>query len=135
ARTVKRRNPLYGSSERTKTHPDRSEVHAKMSHLPSRSPPLNTEATGTAPPDAFGPFRVLHQIGAGTLGPVYRAYDAQRERLVAVKLFKLDLPPERVHQLVAAFEHLIAAELTHPAMAVPLATGITDVSAYLAQDY
>lgn len=89
----------------------------------------------TAPPDAFGPFRVLHQIGAGTLGPVFRAYDAGRERLVAVKLFKLDLPPERVHQLVAAFEQLIAADLAHPSMAVPLATGIHDVSAYLAQDY
>src|SRR5262249_22159414 len=89
----------------------------------------------TAPPDAFGPFRVLHQIGAGTLGPVFRAYDAERERLVAVKLFKVDLPPERVHRLVAAFEQLIATALTHPAMAVPLATGITGVSAYLAQDY
>jgi serine/threonine-protein kinase len=66
---------------------------------------------------------------------VFRAYDAGREKLVAVKLFKLDLPPERVHQLVAAFEQLIAAELTHPVMAMPLATGITDVSAYLAQDY
>ena len=40
-----------------------------------------------------------------------------RERLVAVKLFKLDLPPERVHQLVAEFERLIAADLTHPALA------------------
>jgi hypothetical protein len=40
-----------------------------------------------------------------------------------------------VHQLVASFEELIAAELTHPAMAVPLATGITNVWAYLAQDY
>jgi len=78
---------------------------------------------------------VLHQIGAGTLGPVFRAYDARRERLVAVKLFKLDLPPERVHQLVAEFEKLIAADLNHPAVAVPLATGITGVSAYLAQDY
>jgi serine/threonine protein kinase len=57
---------------------------------------------------------VLHQIGAGTLGPVFRAYDAERERLVAVKLFRLDLPPERVHQLVDAFERLIAAELNHP---------------------
>ena len=66
---------------------------------------------------------------------MFRAYDAGREKLVAVKLFKLDLPPERVHQLVANFEQLIAADLTHPAMAVPLATGIADVSAYLAQDY
>ena len=49
---------------------------------------------------------------------MFRAYDAGREKLVAVKLFKLDLPPERVHQLVANFEQLIAADLTHPAMAV-----------------
>ena len=66
---------------------------------------------------------------------MFRAYDPERERLVAIKLFKLDLPPERVHQLVAAFERLIAAELTDRALAAPLATGITGVSAFLAQDY
>ncbi len=78
---------------------------------------------------------MLHQIGAGTLGPVFRAYDSTRERLVAVKLVKLDLPPERAHQLVAEFERLIASDLTHPALAAPLATGISGVSAFLAQDY
>ena len=66
---------------------------------------------------------------------MFRAYDAERERLVAVKLFNLDLPPEKGHQLVAEFERLIAADLTHPALASPLATGITGVSAFLAQDY
>ena len=95
---------------------------------------LHTEAAGPAP-DAFGSFRVLHQIGAGTLGPVFRGYDAQRERLVAIKLFKLDLPPERVHQLIAEFEQLIAADLSHPGLALPIATGIHDVSAFLAMDY
>ena len=66
---------------------------------------------------------------------MFRAYDAERERLVAVKLFRLDLPPERVHQLVASFGELISAELTHPAIAEPLASGITGASAYLAHDY
>lgn len=66
---------------------------------------------------------------------MFRAYDASRERLVAVKLFKLDLPPERGHQLVAEFERLISADLLHPALSTPLATGISGVSAYLAQDY
>jgi hypothetical protein len=66
---------------------------------------------------------------------VFRAYDSTGERLVAVKLFKLDLPPERAHQLVAEFEQLIAAGLAHPAMVAPLATGISGVSAFLAQDY
>ncbi|MGH9144926.1 MAG: serine/threonine protein kinase, partial [Vicinamibacterales bacterium] len=69
------------------------------------------------------------------MGPVYRAYDATRERLVAVKLFTLDLPPERAHQLVAELERLVAADLTHPALAAPLAAGISGVSAYLVQDY
>ncbi|HEX3644237.1 MAG TPA: PEGA domain-containing protein [Vicinamibacterales bacterium] len=96
---------------------------------------MHTDAAGAASPDAFGPFRVLHQIGAGTLGPVFRAYDSTRERLVAVKLFKLDLPPERAHHLAAEFEQLIAAGIEHPAVVAPLATGISGVSAFLAQDY
>jgi len=66
---------------------------------------------------------------------VFRAYDPERERLVAIKLFKLDLPPERVHQLVGAFERLIAADLAHPTLSAPRATGIADVAAYLVQDY
>jgi serine/threonine-protein kinase len=66
---------------------------------------------------------------------VFRAYDSTRERLVAVKLFKLDVPPERAHKLVGAFEQLIAAAVAHPALVTPLATGISGVSAFLAQDY
>ncbi len=99
-----------------------------------RSPSLHTDAAGPAP-DAFGPFRVLHQIGAGTLGPVFRAFDPETERLVAVKLFTLDLAPERVHQVVAELERLIAAALTHPAIAAPLAAGIRNNHAYLAMEY
>src|SRR5947207_6500753 len=101
----------------------------------ARSPSLNTEAAGTAPPDAFGPFRVLHQVGAGTLGPVFRAYDPERDRLVAIKLLRLDLPPDRVHRMVSELEAVIAAELTHPAIAAPVAVGLIDASAYLAQEY
>jgi serine/threonine-protein kinase len=69
------------------------------------------------------------------LGPVFRAYDPEGERLVAVKLFRLDLPPERVHQLVAEFEAVVAARLTHPGIATPVATGILEASAYLAQEF
>jgi len=79
---------------------------------------------------------VLHQIGNGALGPVFRAYDSDRDRLVAIKVFKLDLPPERVHQIVGELEQLIAAELQHPVIAAPRATGIDASSnAFLAQDF
>jgi serine/threonine-protein kinase len=66
---------------------------------------------------------------------VFRAFDPDRDRLVAVKLFRLDLPPERVLQLVAEFERLIAVGLAHPAVVAPVAAGVEGVNAYLAQDY
>ena len=107
----------------------------RSERLPSRRYPLNTDAAGNAPPDAFGPFRVLHQIGAGALGPVFRAYQPEQDRLVAVKLFRIDLAPERAHQLVVQLERLIAADLSHAGIAAPLATGISDVAPYLAMDF
>jgi hypothetical protein len=78
---------------------------------------------------------VLHQIGAGALGPVFRAYQPEEDRLVAVKHFRIDLPPERAHQLVVELERLIAADLTHAGIAAPIATGIVEVSPYLAMDF
>ena len=69
------------------------------------------------------------------MGPVFRAYDPDGERLVAVKRFRLDLPPERVHQLVAEFKTIVAARLVHPAIATPVAAGIVEASAYLAQEF
>ena len=66
---------------------------------------------------------------------MFRAHDPERDCPVAVKLFTLDLPPERVHQLVAEFEWLIAATLDHPALTAPIAAGIVDASAYLVCDF
>jgi len=66
---------------------------------------------------------------------VFRAYHPEQDKLVAVKLFKLDLPPDRVHRLVAELQALVDADLTHPAIAAPIAAGISGVEAYLAQDF
>lgn len=103
--------------------------------LASRGTPLNTDASGTAPPDALGPFRVRHQIGAGALGPVLLADDPHGDRQVAVKVFHLDLAPERVHELMGEFERLTAIDLHHPSIVAPIASGIVGTLAYLAQDF
>jgi hypothetical protein len=66
---------------------------------------------------------------------VFRGYDAQRERLVAIKLFTIELAPDGVRRLVGRFEQLIASSLTHPAMAAPLAAGISGASAYFAHEF
>ncbi|OFW28549.1 MAG: hypothetical protein A3H97_05375 [Acidobacteria bacterium RIFCSPLOWO2_02_FULL_65_29] len=100
-----------------------------------RSLSLHPDAAGAPHPEAFGSFRVLHQIGAGALGPVFRVYDPEQDKLAAVKLFTLDLAPDRVHRLIAQLQALIDTDLTHPAIAAPLAAGMSGVSAYLAQDF
>ena len=71
----------------------------------------------------------------GVLGPVYRAYQPDPGRLVAVKQFRLDLPPENAHRFVDALDRLIAADLTHLGIAAPLASGVTENSPFLALDF
>jgi PEGA domain/Protein kinase domain len=78
---------------------------------------------------------VLHQIGTGTLGPTCCAYDPQRDRVVAVKIFTLNLAPDRLRQLVAEFERLITADLGHPGIVAPVATGTVGTSPYLASEF
>ena len=77
----------------------------------------------------------MHQIGVGVLGPVYRAYEPADDRLVAVKAFHLDLPPEQAQTLVDALTRVVEAELSHPALVLPIAVGLEQDVPYLAQEY
>jgi serine/threonine-protein kinase len=78
---------------------------------------------------------VLHQVGAGTLGPVYRAHDAAEGRLVAIKAFRLDLTPERAAAVAADLQALSAKGLAHPSIAEPIAAGVESSTPWLAQAY
>jgi serine/threonine protein kinase len=66
---------------------------------------------------------------------VFRAYDSRRDRLVAVKVFRVDVTPEQSATLVRALRTLIARDITHPAIAAPIAAGLDAYAAYLATEY
>lgn len=66
---------------------------------------------------------------------MFRAYDPDQDRLVAVKVLALDLLPEQARALVARLQDLVELDLTHPAVAAPVAAGLSNGSAYLAQDF
>jgi hypothetical protein len=87
------------------------------------------------PPPAFGPFRVLHQIGIGALGPVFRTYEPARDRLVAVKVFRLDVTPEQARTLADELAHAADAGLFHPSIVEPIAAGVEGTVAYRAEEY
>lgn len=100
------------------------------------APPLTSgDAILGSVPASFGPFRVLHQVGAGSLGPVFRAHDPVEGRLVAIKAFALDLPPDRAVAFVEALQALALRGLDHPAIASPVAAGLEGAVPWLAQAY
>ena len=65
---------------------------------------------------------------------MFRAYDSEHDRFVALKILRLDLPPDRAYTLVAELETLVAAHVSHPTLAAPLAAGLVEASPYLAQE-
>jgi serine/threonine kinase PknH len=98
--------------------------------------PLTREdPTAFSPPSAFGPFRVLHQIGVGALGPVFRTYEPTRDRLVAVKVFRLDIVPEQAQSLADELSRAAEAGLFHPSIVEPIAAGVEGTLAYRAEEY
>jgi len=78
---------------------------------------------------------VLHQVGAGTTGFVFRAHDPVEGRLVAIKAFRLDLTPERAAELAAALQAFVTRSVSHPSIAAPIAAGVEDGIAWFAQAY
>ena len=74
---------------------------------------------------------MLHPIGSGVLGPVFRAFDARQDRLVAVKTFKLDLLPEQVARLTDALRLIVTAPSAHPAVVPAIDAGLEGTTPYV----
>ena len=78
---------------------------------------------------------MLHQIGVGALGPVFRTYEPERDRLVAVKAFRLDITPEQAQALADELSRSAEAGLFHPSIVEPIAAGVEGTVAYCAEEY
>ena len=66
---------------------------------------------------------------------MFRTYEPTRDRLVAVKVFRLDITPEQAQALAAALSRAAEASLFHPSIVEPIAAGIEGTSAYRAEEY
>jgi eukaryotic-like serine/threonine-protein kinase len=66
---------------------------------------------------------------------VFRAHDPARDRLVAIKVFRLDVTPERARAFWRELELLVSRKISHPSIAAPIATGFEGTAPYLAMEY
>lgn len=99
---------------------------------PSRSSPLTEDRSLFDGPRAtYGRFRLLHQIGAGSVGPVFRGEDGETRQRVVIKVIRVGLPPEKVAALASALAALKAHWPAHPGLAPMIETGVVDVEPYV----
>lgn len=68
--------------------------------------------------DAIGRYEVIEKIGEGGFGTVYKAFDPQLERLVALKAPRLQITPTRRSAERFRNESLSLAKLRHPNIVV-----------------
>jgi hypothetical protein len=66
---------------------------------------------------------------------VFRTYEPARDRLVAVKVFRLDITPEQAQALADELSRAAEASLFHPSIVEPIAAGIEGTVAYRAEEY
>ncbi|UXA18772.1 serine/threonine-protein kinase [Mycobacterium sp. SMC-4] len=62
----------------------------------------------------FGPYELQSLIGVGGMGEVYRAYDTERERMVAIKLLRPEMAADPSFQQRFRRESRVAARLQEP---------------------
>jgi TolB-like protein/Tfp pilus assembly protein PilF len=80
-------------------------------------------------------YRILEQIGAGGMGVVYKAYDEQLEREVAVKLLSPGLIADESARKRFRKEALALARLNHPNIATIFEFGNENGSDFLVTEY
>jgi hypothetical protein len=83
------------------------------------------------PPAAIGRFRVSHQVGAGTSGPVFRAVHPESGASLAIKLFTLDLAPDRAAAVAADLEALLGLVPQAEGLCELVDTGVHGTSPFL----
>jgi serine/threonine protein kinase/tetratricopeptide (TPR) repeat protein len=113
-------------------HHDEGDPEAETSLLPPGPRPIPRAA-----PEVIGPYRVLHEIGAGGMGIVYLGVrdDDKFKRRVAIKLLKRGMDTEEVLRRFELERQLLAA-MNHPGIARLYDAGETaDGRPYIAMEY
>jgi serine/threonine protein kinase len=94
---------------------------------------LGSDVTGR--PKQIGRFQLLDRIGRGGFGSVYRSYDSELKRFVAVKIPRADKfeSPAQIERF--AREARNASHLQHPGIVSIFDIGVDDGMTYIVSEY
>jgi len=85
-------------------------------------------------PRMLGRYRILDEVGRGATALVYRAYDPQLDRFLAIKLLRQRLAKDDAYRKGFIREARLAAQLTHSNIVTIYDVGISDNKPYIAME-
>ncbi|KAF0242959.1 MAG: serine/threonine protein kinase [Planctomycetota bacterium] len=114
-----------------------TEIHpadaSRISRPPASAPPLPEEAARVGPEARFDKFIRTRRIGSGGMGEVWRAWDTELGRWVALKFMREQEDPVEVGRFQR--EARLAGQLGHPNIAQVYETGTAQGRHYIAMPY
>jgi tetratricopeptide (TPR) repeat protein len=101
---------------------------------------LRTVALPPVPPDEAPPlqiagFKVVAELGRGSWGAVYKAWQASQRRVVALKVLRAGVPADDKGLARLRAQVQAVARLQHPQIVEVYGVGEHDGQVYLAQEY
>ncbi|MGB0496553.1 MAG: serine/threonine protein kinase, partial [Kangiellaceae bacterium] len=85
-------------------------------------------------PRILGRYRILEEVGRGSTAFVYRAFDPQLDRFLAIKMLRPHLAQNKSFREAFVRESRLAAQLSHPNIVTIYDVGITDDIPYIAME-
>jgi eukaryotic-like serine/threonine-protein kinase len=114
--------------------------HSKHRRMTFVESPPNGQAAGTfgqAAPERLGKYPLLSVIGTGSMGIVYKSFDPQIQRPIALKTIRRELLDDEMENFPACFhiEAQAAGGLTHPGIVCVYEYGEAEGYGYIAMEY
>ncbi|MCP4272196.1 MAG: serine/threonine protein kinase, partial [Gammaproteobacteria bacterium] len=85
-------------------------------------------------PKWIGRYQILGEAGRGATAFVYKAYDPQLDRHLAIKVLRQELANNDEYREAFLREAKLAAQLTHPGIVATYDVGIADNKPYIAME-
>ncbi len=83
---------------------------------------------------SLGRYRILNEVGRGATAFVYKAYDPQLDRFLAIKVLRPQLALDEEYRDAFIREARLAAQLTHPGIVTIFDVGIADNKPYIGME-
>lgn len=98
-------------------------------------PPLSEKFQAReAPPKTLGRYRILNEVGRGATAYVYKAYDPQLDRFLAIKVLRQELALDSDYREAFLKEARLAAQLTHPGIVTIFDVGVAENKPYIGME-